>query len=94
MVRMHVVLPEDLVRAVDALAGKRKRSRFIEDAIRDKLKREAVLAALVETAGVLSGEEHPDWLTGERTGAWVKESRVQSDNRSHPDHRSGSLERG
>ena len=54
MVRMHVVLRQDLVRSVDALAGKRKRSRFIEKAIRDKLRREAVLAALVETAGVLS----------------------------------------
>ena len=48
MVRMHVVLPQDLDRSVDALAGKQKRSRFIEKAIRDKLRREAVL---VETAG-------------------------------------------
>ena len=54
MVRMHVVLPQDLDRSVDALAGKQKRSRFIEKAIRDKLRREAVLAVLVETAGVLS----------------------------------------
>ena len=78
---MHVVLPEDVLKAVDALAGKRKRSRFIEEAIRDKLKREAVLAALVETAGVLSGEEHPQWVTREQTAAWVKESRLESDNR-------------
>ena len=81
MVRMHVVLAQDLVRSVDALAGKRKRSRFIEEAIRDKLRREAVLVALVETAGVLSDEEHPEWLTGQQTASWVKEFRVQNDNR-------------
>ena len=75
---MHVVVPQDLVRSVDALAGKRKRSRFIEEAIRDKLRREA---ALVETAGVLSDEEHPEWLTGQQTAPWVKEFRVQNDNR-------------
>ena len=87
MVRMHVVLPQELVRTIDALAGKRKRSRFIEEAIRDKLKREAVLAALVETAGVLSDEEHPEWLTG------MKESRGQNNNRDHRDLRSGDPER-
>ena len=91
---MHVVLPQDLVKAVDALAGKRKRSRFIEEAIRDKLKREAVLAALVETAGVLSDEEHPEWLTGKETSAWVKESRLQSDNRDPRVNQSGGAGRG
>ena len=40
-----------------------------------------MLAALVETAGVLSDEEHPEWLTGQQTASWVKEFRVQNDNR-------------
>ena len=44
--RMHVVLPDDLMKAVDALAGKGKRSRFIEDAVREKLRIEALIAAL------------------------------------------------
>ena len=29
----HLILPEDLVKAVDATAGKGKRSRFIEEAV-------------------------------------------------------------
>jgi len=35
--RAHVVLPEELVREVDRLTGPRKRSQFIEDAVRMKL---------------------------------------------------------
>ena len=35
--RTHVILPEDLVEAVDAQAGKGKRSQFIEEAIREQV---------------------------------------------------------
>ena len=55
--RTHVVLPEELVEDVDKLVGKRRRSRFVEEAIRDKLRRDALLSALEETAGVLSSTE-------------------------------------
>ena len=79
--RMHVVLPDDLVKAVDALAGKGKRSRFIEDAVREKLRTEALLVALQETAGMLSADEHPEWATPEKVAAWVRESRQHSDRR-------------
>ena len=77
--RMHVVLPEDLVKAVDALAGKGKRSRFIEDAVREKLRKEDLLSALAETAGMLSADDHPEWATPEKVAAWVRETRQQSD---------------
>ena len=81
MVRTHLVLPEDLVRAVDALAGKRRRSRFIEDAIREKLKRETLLSVLKETAGTLSAEDHPHWDTPENVASWVRDLRRESDSR-------------
>lgn len=35
-VRTHVVLPRDLVEAVDTLVGKRTRSEFVEQALREK----------------------------------------------------------
>ncbi len=38
--RTHVILPDDLVEGVDKLVGKRKRSRFVEEAVLEKLKRE------------------------------------------------------
>ena len=77
--RTHVILPEDLVKAVDALAGKGKRSRFIEEAVRDKLRKEDLLSALAETAGMLSADDHPEWATPEKVAAWVRETRQQSD---------------
>ena len=79
--RTHVVLPEELVRGIDALVGKGKRSRFIEEAVREKLRSEALLSALEETAGSLSSEEHPEWSTREQVASWVRASRQQSDER-------------
>ncbi len=78
---MHVVLPEDLVRAVDALAGKGKRSRFVEEAVRDKLKKEKLLWALKNSAGTLSGGDYPHWDTPELVASWVRELRRESDQR-------------
>ena len=79
--RTHVILPEDLVKAVDNLAGKGKRSQFIEVAVREKLRTEALISALKETAGALSSEEHPEWATKETVASWVRESRQRSDKR-------------
>lgn len=79
--RTHLVLPQDLIRAVDAVAGKGKRSRYIEDAVREKLRTEALLSALEMTAGVLSAEEHSEWAGREQVASWVRESRQQSENR-------------
>ena len=79
--RTHVILPEDLVKSVDALAGKGKRSQFIEDAIREKVRIDTLLAALKATAGIFSAEDHPEWETSAKVAAWVRESRQQSDKR-------------
>ncbi len=79
--RTHVVLPEDLVQALNKEVGKGKRNQFIEQAIREKLKRETLLSALKMTAGVLSAKEHPEWTTGEDVAAWVRESRILDDAR-------------
>ena len=79
--RTHVILPEDLVRAVDKEAGKGKRSKFIEEAVREKLRIDALHAALEATAGALSAKDHPHWDTPEKVAAWVRESRRQDDKR-------------
>ena len=79
--RIHVVLPEDLVKSVDTLAGKGKRSQFIEEAVREKLRKDTLLSALRATAGFISAEDHPEWATSEKVAAWVRESRRQSDRR-------------
>ena len=77
--RTHVILPEDLVRSVDDLAGKGKRSQFIEEAVREKLRKDALLAALRRTAGTISAKDHPEWDTPEDVASWVRNLRKQSD---------------
>lgn len=77
--RAHIFLPEDLLEEVDRITGKRRRSRFIEVAIREKLSREALTAALEESAGVLSTDSYPEWGTPEKTSDSVRRGR-QDDN--------------
>jgi metal-responsive CopG/Arc/MetJ family transcriptional regulator len=73
--RTHVVLPEELVEEVDELTGRRKRSQFIEEAIRDKVRREKLSIALRETAGMLNLEEYPHLASPGERSEWVHRMR-------------------
>lgn len=75
--RTHVVLPDKLVQDVDKLVGKRRRSHFMEEAIREKLKRDKLLSALQQTAGIISADDYPDWSTTEKVAAWVRQCRQE-----------------
>lgn len=79
--RAHIVLPEDLLEEVDRLAGKRRRSQFVEAAIKEKLARERLRLALDSSAGALDVADYPNWNTPEKLTAWVRASR-QADNDS------------
>lgn len=79
--RAHIVLPEELLEAVDRVVGKRKRSRFVEAAIREKLSREALSAALRESAGSIDLSDYPEWKTPEGVSAWVRSGRGGDDAR-------------
>jgi len=70
-VRAHVVLPEDLLERVDRIAGKRRRSRFVEEAVREKLAREAQAASLEAGAGILDRRDYAEWSSPEETSRWV-----------------------
>ena len=80
--RTHVILPDDLVEGVDKLVGKRKRSRFIEEAVLEKLKRERLGRALEEAAGMLRAEDYPEWSTPEKVSEWVRKSREADEERT------------
>ena len=44
--RTHLILPDELVQQVDSLVGKGKRSKFVEDAVREAVRREKLLEAI------------------------------------------------
>lgn len=85
--RAHIILPDRLVEEIDGVVGKRKRSHFVEQAVREKLKRESLLKALKETAGMLPADEYPEWETSEKVAAWVRKSRLQDTRRLRNAHR-------
>lgn len=82
--RAHVIVPEDLLREVDALVGNRKRSDFFVEAAREKMDRMKLRRAAHELAGFLKDVETPGWQTPAATSAWVRSLRRESDERAFP----------
>jgi metal-responsive CopG/Arc/MetJ family transcriptional regulator len=78
MARTHVVMADEVMEAVDRLVGERGRSRFLEEAAREKLARIELEAALKQTVGVLS-PDHPEWRDRASTAAWVQNVRRAED---------------
>lgn len=58
--RLHIVLDDDLVKQLDAHAGKGGRSRFIVDAVRRRLADERRWDSLLAAAGSVEDGGH-DW---------------------------------
>ena len=79
--RTHLILSDDLINRIDGLVGKRKRSRFVEEAVREKLRKEMLLSALEQTAGILAKDDCTEWATPEGAAAWVRDSRRRNDER-------------
>ncbi|MBI2940851.1 MAG: hypothetical protein HYY04_10480 [Chloroflexi bacterium] len=71
MVRTHVVLPDDLVRDIDRLVGKRRRSEFLAAAAYERIRRLALGETLIRGAGILKEKDYPHWATPEKVSAWV-----------------------
>jgi metal-responsive CopG/Arc/MetJ family transcriptional regulator len=80
----NLSLPEDLVAEVDAVAGRRGRSAFVEQAIRDRLKRERLRQAMNRAAGAWSAEEYPEFASRDAVIEWVRERRTESTGRRAP----------
>ena len=76
MMRTHVLLPVDLVDEIDAIVGQRKRSRFIAEAVAEKLRRMRLEEALLELERSPVEFDVPGWETPESTARWVAEQRV------------------
>lgn len=70
--RVHIVLPDALLREIDARVGQRQRSAFIQEAIEEKLRREKLLESLDEMAGSLAGVDIPGWESSAAAAEWVR----------------------
>lgn len=77
MARTHVVLSDETLARLDQAAGKRGRSRFIEEAVKERLDREEMLKVLEETAGTMRG--NPEWSSLEDVKRWVRKMRGHDD---------------
>ena len=69
LARTNLTLPQDLMQEVDALAGPRGRSRYVAEAVAQRVKRDKLGRAIRETAGIMVGK--PGWMSPDEVVAWV-----------------------
>lgn len=76
MQRVSIVFPSDLWEKVKALVPAGQRSKLIVEATRRELRRLELLAALEESAGAWSEENHPGFETMDDIHRWLDEQRA------------------
>ena len=75
--RTHVVLPEELIKGIDALVGKRGRSAFLTEIATQEVKRRKLIALLSSDKPYWKSEDHPELKHG--AAAWVSKMRKADD---------------
>lgn len=73
--RTHVLLPADLLAAIDRRVGARQRSAFLTEAARHELRRRSQVESLRKYAGFLKDVDIPGWETPEAAAEWVHQQR-------------------
>ena len=69
LARTNLTLPEELMAQVDELAGPRGRSRYVAEAVAQRVKRDKLGKAIRETAGIMVGS--PGWMSPDEVVKWV-----------------------
>ena len=77
--KSQVVLPQDLVREIDKIAGSRGRSAFLADLARREIKRQRLLQLFKRKKPIWKDEDHPELKDGAAT--WVRKMRSGSETR-------------
>jgi hypothetical protein len=80
--RAHVLLPEDLLREIDALVGPRGRSSFLVETARQEVRRRKMLHFLEGKDSAWKDKDHPELARG--AAAWVRRLRTESEARRGP----------
>ncbi len=73
----NLSLPKDLVEEIDAVAGKRNRSAFVEEALRERLRRDRVRRAWEGVRGAWAGKGPPEWDKPDGVANWVRALRAE-----------------
>jgi hypothetical protein len=77
--RAHVLLPEDLLREIDALVGPRGRSSFLVETARHEVRRQKLLHFLESKEPAWKNKDHPELIGGADT--WVRKLRTENETR-------------
>ena len=77
--RAHVIIEEDIVKEIDRLIGKKKRSSFIAGAAKKELKRVRQLSMIKKFKGVWKDADHPELTGKEGTYKWVRKLRDEDE---------------
>ncbi len=83
-VRIHVVMPTELVASIDRLVGRRHRSQFVAEATAEKLGRLELAKLAEDAAGSLADVDIPGWETSDAAAEWVRAGRRGHDARLPP----------
>lgn len=75
LTRTNVTLPASLLAQVDRLAGPRGRSRYVAEAVAQRVRHDALGAAIRETAGGMVGR--PGWMSPDEVTRWVDDLRSE-----------------
>ena len=74
-VKTHVVLPKDLLQEIGRVVGSKKRSEFLAEAAREKLKRVKLEKGIVRAAGLWTEERYPEFKTEKNVREAIRASR-------------------
>jgi hypothetical protein len=77
--RAHVLLPEDLLREIDAIVGPRGRSAFLVETARNEVRRQKLLRFLESKEPAWKDQDHPELAGG--AADWVRNLRDESESR-------------
>ncbi|HEY8238254.1 MAG TPA: hypothetical protein VIF63_02365 [Candidatus Limnocylindrales bacterium] len=72
-VRTNLLLPVDVVEGLDRVAGPRGRSRYVAEAVRERIRRDERMAAIRAAAGIW--RDHPEFPTDDSVVDWVRRLR-------------------
>src|SRR5579859_2968826 len=75
--RAHILLPQDLVKEIDAIVGPRGRSAFLVETAREAVRRRKLLRFLESDTPAWKDSDHPELADG--ASPWVRELRQESE---------------